>query len=97
MPLSLLLLPPSLPSPPSLLPSSSPSPPQYLDDHPTFESTARYWTEAFAKRPSLDVSEKVSRVTLCVYHSLEKELAAADSFRVSRDEFQGAIRTFKVP
>ena len=86
-----------LPSPPSLLPSSSPSPPQYLDDHPTFESTARYWTEAFAKRPSLDVSEKVSRVSMRRCFRLKKELAVADLFPVSRDEFLGAIGTCRVP
>ncbi|KAL5979022.1 hypothetical protein ACLOJK_018919 [Asimina triloba] len=30
----------------------------YLRDHPTFVGTARYWTEAFAKRASVGTEEK---------------------------------------
>ncbi|CAI9113165.1 OLC1v1013716C2 [Oldenlandia corymbosa var. corymbosa] len=42
---------------------------QYLKEYPTFVSTARYWTEAFAKESSLGVAEKVS-LFLPTYSSL---------------------------
>lgn len=32
---------------------------QYLQNHPTFVATAQYWTEAFAKRTSVGIEEKV--------------------------------------
>lgn len=32
---------------------------QYLRDHQTFMATARYWTEAFARRSSVGIEEKV--------------------------------------
>ncbi|KAH9770145.1 ubiquitin-conjugating enzyme E2 27 [Citrus sinensis] len=35
---------------------------QYLKDHQTFLSTARYWTESFAKTSSLGVEEKVQKL-----------------------------------
>ncbi|KAK6123763.1 hypothetical protein DH2020_042494 [Rehmannia glutinosa] len=35
---------------------------QYLRDYQTFVGTARYWTEAFAKTPSLGVEEKVQKL-----------------------------------
>ncbi|CAI5535493.1 unnamed protein product [Closterium sp. Naga37s-1] len=35
---------------------------QYLKDYQTFVSTARYWTEAFAKRPSLALDDKVKKL-----------------------------------
>ncbi|KAJ7530905.1 hypothetical protein O6H91_14G024200 [Diphasiastrum complanatum] len=35
---------------------------QYLRDYPTFLGTARYWTETFARRPSLDIQEKVAKL-----------------------------------
>ncbi|KAG6508600.1 ubiquitin-conjugating enzyme E2 27-like [Zingiber officinale] len=35
---------------------------QYLDEYPTFVSTARYWTEAFAKGSSVSIEEKVQKL-----------------------------------
>ncbi|CAI5461560.1 unnamed protein product [Closterium sp. Yama58-4] len=35
---------------------------QYLKDYQTFVNTARYWTEAFAKRPSLALDDKVKKL-----------------------------------
>jgi ubiquitin-conjugating enzyme (huntingtin interacting protein 2) len=35
---------------------------QYLRDYPKFVSTARHWTEAFAKITSLGIEEKVQRL-----------------------------------
>jgi ubiquitin-conjugating enzyme (huntingtin interacting protein 2) len=35
---------------------------QYLRDYPTFEGTARYWTETFAKRGSLGIQEKLAKL-----------------------------------
>ncbi|KAF5757985.1 putative ubiquitin-conjugating enzyme E2, UBA-like superfamily, Ubiquitin-associated [Helianthus annuus] len=35
---------------------------QYLKDYQTFASTARYWTESFAKTSSLGVEEKVQKL-----------------------------------
>lgn len=35
---------------------------QYLRDYPTFLGTARYWTEAFAKRTSVGTEEKVQKL-----------------------------------
>uniref|UniRef100_A0A6V7QYF4 E2 ubiquitin-conjugating enzyme n=1 Tax=Ananas comosus var. bracteatus TaxID=296719 RepID=A0A6V7QYF4_ANACO len=35
---------------------------QYLRDHQTFIATARYWTETFAKRISVDIEEKVQKL-----------------------------------
>ncbi|XP_076889739.1 ubiquitin-conjugating enzyme E2 27-like [Bidens hawaiensis] len=35
---------------------------QYLKDYQTFASTARYWTESFAKASSLGVEEKVQKL-----------------------------------
>ncbi|MFS8000615.1 putative ubiquitin-conjugating enzyme E2, UBA-like superfamily, Ubiquitin-associated [Helianthus anomalus] len=35
---------------------------QYLKDYQTFASTARYWTESFAKTSSLGVDEKVQKL-----------------------------------
>ncbi|ERN06235.1 hypothetical protein AMTRI_Chr06g170390 [Amborella trichopoda] len=35
---------------------------QYNQDYPTFVSTARYWTETFAKRSSLGIEEKVQKL-----------------------------------
>ncbi|XP_076891143.1 ubiquitin-conjugating enzyme E2 27-like [Bidens hawaiensis] len=35
---------------------------QYLKDYQTFESTARYWTESFAKPSALGVEEKVQKL-----------------------------------
>ncbi|XP_050376704.1 ubiquitin-conjugating enzyme E2 27 [Argentina anserina] len=35
---------------------------QYLRDYQTFVSTARYWTESFAKSSSLGIDEKVKRL-----------------------------------
>ncbi|XP_058103010.1 ubiquitin-conjugating enzyme E2 27 [Magnolia sinica] len=35
---------------------------QYLRDYPTFLGTARYWTEAFAKRASVGTEEKVQKL-----------------------------------
>ncbi|EFJ07315.1 ubiquitin-conjugating enzyme 27, E2 [Selaginella moellendorffii] len=35
---------------------------QYLREYPVFESTARYWTESFAKRSSLGMEEKVAKL-----------------------------------
>nr|XP_043616574.1 ubiquitin-conjugating enzyme E2 27 [Erigeron canadensis] len=36
---------------------------QYLKDYATFASTARYWTESFAKTSSLGIDEKVQKLT----------------------------------
>lgn len=41
---------------------------QYHRDYQTFVSTARYWTEAFAKTSSLGAEEKV-RFTICCWHA----------------------------
>ncbi|KAF9671759.1 hypothetical protein SADUNF_Sadunf12G0081800 [Salix dunnii] len=38
------------------------APSQGLRDHQTFASTARYWTETFAKASSLGVEEKVQKL-----------------------------------
>ncbi|KAK1257405.1 Ubiquitin-conjugating enzyme E2 27 [Acorus gramineus] len=35
---------------------------QYLRDHATFVATARYWTEAFAKRVTVGIEEKVQKL-----------------------------------
>ncbi|CAD5192686.1 unnamed protein product [Musa acuminata subsp. malaccensis] len=35
---------------------------QYLRDHQTFMATARYWTEAFARRSSVGIEEKVQKL-----------------------------------
>ncbi|KAJ0052375.1 hypothetical protein Pint_01246 [Pistacia integerrima] len=35
---------------------------QYLRDYQTFQGTARYWTESFAKTSSLGVEEKVQKL-----------------------------------
>jgi len=35
---------------------------QYLRDYPTFLGTARYWTEAFARRVSIGTEEKVQKL-----------------------------------
>lgn len=35
---------------------------QYLRDYPTFVGTARYWTEAFARRASIGTEEKVQKL-----------------------------------
>nr|AXR85312.1 E2.299 [Sanionia uncinata] len=35
---------------------------QYLRDYATFQGTARYWTETFAKRGSLGLQEKVAKL-----------------------------------
>lgn len=35
---------------------------QYLRDHPTFVATARYWTDAFARRASIGTEEKVQKL-----------------------------------
>eukprot|EP00475_Leptophrys_vorax_P015891 TRINITY_DN22272_c0_g1_i1.p1 TRINITY_DN22272_c0_g1~~TRINITY_DN22272_c0_g1_i1.p1 ORF type:complete len:193 (+),score=4.50 TRINITY_DN22272_c0_g1_i1:74-652(+) len=35
---------------------------QYLKDYQTFANTAKYWTEAFAKRPSLAIGDKVKKL-----------------------------------
>lgn len=37
---------------------------QYLRDYPTFLGTARYWTEAFARRVSIGTEEKVQNRSL---------------------------------
>lgn len=41
---------------------------QYLRDYSTFVSTARYWTEAFAKSASTGMEEKVRFDT--AHHSI---------------------------
>ncbi|KAK9117637.1 hypothetical protein Sjap_016584 [Stephania japonica] len=35
---------------------------QYIREYPTFVNTARYWTEAFAKRTSIGIEEKVKKL-----------------------------------
>ncbi|CAN4099152.1 unnamed protein product [Withania somnifera] len=35
---------------------------QYLGDHQTFDSTARYWTETFAKTSTLAADEKIQKL-----------------------------------
>eukprot|EP00897_Mesotaenium_endlicherianum_P004519 jgi/Mesen1/4095/ME000214S03278 len=56
---------------------------QYLRDYPTFEGTARYWTEAFATRSAVGLQEKVIKL---VEMGFSEEAAKAALERCGGDE-----------
>ncbi|RWW27301.1 hypothetical protein BHE74_00009886 [Ensete ventricosum] len=58
---------------------------QYLRDHQTFMATARYWTEAFARRSSVGIEEKVQKL---VEMGFPEDLVRSTLESVNGDENQ---------